>query len=289
MTSNVKRALVLSGGGLVGAAWMLGLIDGLRRAGIDLGGADLVVGTSAGGRVGAQLTTGLLDWAVDLYRRSEAPQYDPPAQLRDFVSASTRIIAAVPDRREAAQRIAMLPPLGSRTVPEAELRRVVAAHLQGRDWPARRLVVSAVDAASGERVAFDADSGASLLDAVAASGALPGILEPVRVGGRGYVDGGVYSLYSADLAAGHDVVVVLTPVPLDPYLRGTLDAELEALRPAATRVIVADETSLTAMGSNALSPQAGRAALEAGAAQAEREVGALQSIWPEARPGRGPG
>ena len=47
------RALVLGGGGITGIAWELGLLAGLRRNGVDVTGADLVVGTSAGAVVGA--------------------------------------------------------------------------------------------------------------------------------------------------------------------------------------------------------------------------------------------
>ncbi|MBV9944703.1 MAG: hypothetical protein JO262_21440 [Solirubrobacterales bacterium] len=38
------RSLVLSGGGLVGSAWMLAVLDGLRRGGVNLGEADLLLG-----------------------------------------------------------------------------------------------------------------------------------------------------------------------------------------------------------------------------------------------------
>ena len=50
-----SRALVLGGGGPVGRAWELGLMDGFARQGIDLGIADLIIGTSAGAVVGARL------------------------------------------------------------------------------------------------------------------------------------------------------------------------------------------------------------------------------------------
>ena len=53
------NALVLGGGGSTGQAWEIGLLLGLQDAGVDLRDADLVVGTSAGAIVGAQLTSGL--------------------------------------------------------------------------------------------------------------------------------------------------------------------------------------------------------------------------------------
>ena len=55
MTST---ALVLGGGGVTGIAWELGILKGLADEGVDLSTADLVVGTSAGSVVGAQVTSG---------------------------------------------------------------------------------------------------------------------------------------------------------------------------------------------------------------------------------------
>src|SRR5580692_9661481 len=53
-----QRALVLAGGGAAGNAWELGLIAGLSDAGVDVTEADLIIGTSAGSTVAAQITSG---------------------------------------------------------------------------------------------------------------------------------------------------------------------------------------------------------------------------------------
>lgn len=55
---TLDRALALGAGGPVGAAWTAGLACGLRRDGVDLGEADLIVGTSTGAIIGAVLATG---------------------------------------------------------------------------------------------------------------------------------------------------------------------------------------------------------------------------------------
>jgi NTE family protein len=85
---------------------MLGLINTLREEGADLGAADLIVGTSAGARVGAQLATGVLSQAVELHRRSALPSVEVYATLPDFVAASMRIIAEALSEQAAARRIA---------------------------------------------------------------------------------------------------------------------------------------------------------------------------------------
>jgi NTE family protein len=281
-TTFTRRALVLSGGGVVGTAWMAGYIDRLSHLGLGLAQAELVVGTSAGARVGAQLLTGALGRAVSLYRQQpDALQYRAPVPLGDFVAASMRIIAEVADGLEAARRIANLEPLGSWLVPNAERRQAVAAQLPVQTWPATELAITAVDAASGQRAVFTAQSGVSLLDAAMASGALPGICPLFEIGGRRYADGGVHSLYNADLAAGHEVVIVLSPMPLNDYFKASLDAELRSLGSATTRVIVADQASLAAIGPDPNSPETAPAAVEAGAAQAEREIDTLRALWGE--------
>src|SRR3954469_17156598 len=60
------RALVLGGGGIFGIAWELGMLTGLANAGLDVvADADVLVGTSAGSTVAAQVTSGAT--LVELY------------------------------------------------------------------------------------------------------------------------------------------------------------------------------------------------------------------------------
>jgi len=275
----MTRAVVFSGGGRAGAAWMLGLAAGLREAGVDLAGADLIVGTSGGARTGAQLATGAVDQAITAYRAHRPPAARTYAGLPDFVAAVRPIQAAASSQLDAARQIANLGPLGPGLASAAGRRQEIAASLPVHTWPGTPLKISAVDAASGHRVVFDARSGVSLRDAVNASGALPGIYPLAELNGRRYADGGAYSLYSADLAAGHEVVIVITPFPLAPHLRARLDTELAALGDCASHLILADETSLTAIGPDPSAAAAQVPALEAGMAQAAREVNTLRAAW----------
>jgi NTE family protein len=266
----MTRALVLSGGGFAGAAWMVGMVEGLRERGIDLGHSDAIVGTSGGARTGAQLATGTLSQVAEMYRRGEAPPARAPVPLDAFVTASMRILAEA-QGQEAARRIANLEPLGERLGDAAERRAVIAAHLPVLEWPDGRLAIVAVEAETGKRVAFDAGSGVPLLDAAVASGALPGIYPLAEIDGRRYADGGAHSLYSADLAAGHDEVTIISPIPLNPHLQGQLDTEVAKLGDATVNVIVADDESLAAIGPDPLAVETVPAAVDAGAAQAKRE------------------
>ena len=175
------RALVLGGGGVTGVAWEIGVIAGLAEAGVELAAAELVVGTSAGSVVGAQLRSGAA--LEQLYARQLA---EPGAEE---VAASLPIplllryawiMLTSRDQRKAGVRFGRLA-LAADTMPEADRRAVIAARLASLDWPAERLLITAIDAESGEFRVFDRDSGVSLLDAISASCAVPGVWPPVTV------------------------------------------------------------------------------------------------------------
>lgn len=72
-----ETALVLGGGGLTGIGWEAGVLAGLVEAGADPGAADVVIGTSAGSVVGAQLTSGSVT-PEELYERQLA---DPRGEV----------------------------------------------------------------------------------------------------------------------------------------------------------------------------------------------------------------
>ncbi|MEV0005231.1 patatin-like phospholipase family protein [Micromonospora sp. NPDC050980] len=276
----MERALVLGGGGVTGVAWELGLLAGLAERGVGVAGVDLVVGTSAGSVVGAQVCSGvpLARWYAAQLR---PPGDEVPARLGLGVLA--RWAWAGGRGRDAARaraRVGALA-LSARTPSEASRRAVIAARLPSAVWPARRLLVTAVDAASGEFVVFDAGSGVSLVDAVGASCAVPGVWPPVTVGGRRYVDGGVRSPVNADLAAGAGRVVVLAPTSAAVGPMPRLSAQVAALRSAGARVavVVPDRAARAAIGRNVLDPTRRAASARAGFAQAGAVAGEVAAVW----------
>ena len=169
--------------------------------------------------------------------------------------------------------------------PGAEQRRaVVSARLPHPAWPDRPMVVTAVNAHTGELVAFDRDTGVDLVDAVTASTALPGLAPTVSIDGTHYIDGGVRSPDNADLASGYAEVVVLSPlggrrgVPADGQFEGLrrppewgvdLASQVEVLRAQGSHVevITPDGGSRTAMGTNQMDPATRGPAARAGFAQ----------------------
>ncbi|HEV2778341.1 MAG TPA: patatin-like phospholipase family protein [Actinophytocola sp.] len=272
----MRTALVLGGGGVAGIAWQTGILAGLTDSGAEVLDADLVVGTSAGSTVGAQVTSGLS--IADLFER----QVDPALQVRElpadvdmetFTATMAEILAGAPDRAEIRRRVGAWA-LRTPTVAESVRREVIAARLPAHDWPRRPLMITAVDAHTGQRRVFDRESTVDLVDAVAASCAVPGTWPPVTIGGSRYIDGGVHSNENADLASGYDRVVVLSPLPPElaelPWVR--LDEEVESLRRQGSEVVVIrpDEASLSAMGPNLLDPAVRAPAATAGRAQGRR-------------------
>jgi NTE family protein len=80
---------------------------------------------------------------------------------------------------------------------------------------------------------------------------------------------------NGDLASGHDLVVIVVPIQLTDYFREHLVRETAVLSSSDVHVIAADDASLAAIGSNAMDPARRGVALDAGLAQAEREIDAL--------------
>lgn len=277
------RALVLGGGGVAGIAWELGLLSGWAAEGVDVREADLVVGTSAGSVVGAQLR---LDGDLQsLYERQLLP---PTGELKvefDGVSTMAAFAEAMKGNtgeQDARARLGALA-LTVDAVPEAQRRAIIEGRIGDPEWPLGRLVITAVDTADGEFLPFDASSGVRLLDAVTASCAVPGVWPPVTVGGRRLMDGGMRSVTNADLAAGCEKVLVVTPTRGMPggLLGPGLDRELEVLQEgeAEVHVVTADDAALAAFGSNVLDPATREPSARAGRAQAAATLEAARAFW----------
>ena len=267
------QALVLGGGGVAGIAWITGLLTGLADIGQDVTGADVVIGTSAGATVAAQLGSGLS--LEELFAR----QVDPELQARELMAVIDWVKFAAdlqPYISASNTQVEQLRSFGkfalkADTVPEAERRAVIESRLPSYGWPARLMKLTAIDCQSGELAVFEATSGVSLVDAVAASAAVPGVWPPVTIGGSRYMDGGVRSSDNADLAAGAERVIVISPMGMNSPLPSPMPLHdvLTALKDggAAVTVISPDDASVAAIGTNALDPATRVPAAMAGRAQ----------------------
>lgn len=280
--SDQRTALVLGGGGITGIAWEIGLVAGLADAGVDLAGADLVVGTSAGSVVGAQLTSGAE--LAAMYERQLAPAAGEKAArlnratLAQFGWAMLRSRGKDVEFRRRIGTLALAAEKAGATPPEQERLDVIGARLVSREWPERTFVVTAVDAETGEFRTFDRDSGVPLVSAVAASCAVPGVYPPVTIDGRRYVDGGMRSTANADLAEGYDRLVVLAPIPRGVGPMASVDAQVTGMV-CRVAVVSPDQDSRTAIGRNVLDPAARAPSAKAGRAQAASVAERVAEVW----------
>jgi len=275
-----STALVLGGGGLVGGAWMTGVLAGLADAGVDPIRADVVIGTSAGAIFGSRLLTG--EPARELYARQLAGA--DRVDLDVTLAQTLRFLWAAMGSRDPQRSVRRLgrAALRARTGPESDVYEAVGTLLQEvRDWPERALRITAVDALSGRLETFDADSDVTLLEAVAASCAVPVIWPPVTLAGRRWMDGGSRSTANIHLARGHHHVLAVAPIPaaVGPHPGAEQQAAALAAEGAHVTLVTPDRAARRAMGRDMTSDAHRPAAARAGHAQATALAASVPEIW----------
>ena len=275
-----KRALVLAGGGLAGIAWetgvLLGISDEAPEAATMLLGSDVLLGTSAGSTVAAQIGSGLPIEELFARQMSEAqgsheihPGVSVEAITDLFLNAMLTPDATNEQKLQKIGAVAA----ATDTVPESERRSVIAHRLPSHAWPRKALRVTVIDIATGELVIFDNASGVDLVDAVAASCAVPGAWPPVTIGDRRFMDGGVGSTVNMSAVRDCGAAVALVPSGVDsPSPWGTAAAEEIDAFAGATLAVFADSESIAAYGPNPLDPACRVPSAEAGRAQGRREA-----------------
>ena len=271
--------LVLGGGGLLGEAWMTGVLAGYEDAtGADVRGCRRFVGTSAGSIVAASLVAGRSPRRPGSAKASAIRPVEGPggatSPFADADRAGRQVSNIVVGAGAVAARVgAPIRALALRALPEGR-RSIVAFGDEVDRWGATfdgRLRVCTVDAGNGRRVVFGSRSAppASVGQAVAASCAIPAVFAPVRIGDRLYVDGGAWSPTNADAApAGRgDRVLLLEPtaVLVGGALRAAALLEAFALRSrgAVVQIITPDDSARPLMG-RLMDPDRGGRVLAAG-------------------------
>jgi NTE family protein len=283
------KALVLGGGGTTGIAWETGLLLGLRDGGVDVTAAGLVVGTSAGSVVGAQITTGLdLEalYALQLQPLEQTKEQVVPFDFAALMQVFTAGAGAA-DAQTARARVGAAA-LAVKTVPEAARLEIIAARLPVHEWPSKqRLAITAVDTQTGAWVLFDRNTGVSLTLAVAASCAVPGIYPPITIGEHRYMDGGVRSGTNADIAKGAGRVLIVRAETLDASAMGanipllTFEEELAEIQQAGSQslVITPDAASTAARGPNPLDASQRAVSVQAGREQGRSLAASVRQFW----------
>jgi NTE family protein len=293
-----ERALVLGGGGSAGNAWLIGVIAGLFDAGLDVTEADLIIGTSAGSTAAAQIASATpTELLANILAAAPQPRTGPVGSDRgrvpnrpaaDHMETTSGIIVAAEDAADMRRRMgaaALEMDAASDGSRQTRWRATVAARLPSQHWPERTMLITAVDAHTGEPVVFDRHSGVDLADAVAASTSNGFGVPPYSIGDNRYIDGGYRRNENADLAAGYGRVLVLSPLggrtrhPLDWGMQ--LAAQADELRARGSRVetILPDSNSRNAFGSNLMDPSTRPPAAQAGYEQGRALAEQLTEFW----------
>ncbi|MCW2786429.1 MAG: patatin-like phospholipase family protein [Marmoricola sp.] len=273
----MTRTLVLGGGGVTGVAWELGVLEGLRRAGVDLSDADVVIGTSAGSVVGTRLRLGPIDVAYDEQTLPATGELTPAIGRTTMI----RLGIMLARRGEPAAKLRKVGKAALKAHPEsADARRdVMRSRIGEPEWPAADLRITAIDIGTGELVVFDRSSGVSLLDAVTASCAVPLVWPPVVIGSTTYIDGGVRSPANADLATGAERIVVLAPLTRAMSREHAISVQLERTGASASIVVAPDAEAEVIMGDNSLDPEMRPASAVTGLRQGALAAEAVAAAW----------
>ena len=299
--------LVLGAGGVLGEAWMMGVLAGIEdTSGFDLRHCEYFVGTSAGSMVAAHLVAGRpARRPPSVGTELELVQPQPAGPL-----ATSALRAARRAGEWALAMGAMFAPLalglsapGGAVVrtallrglprPKEELSRLrQEMERLGASFDGRLRVVT-VDRRSGRRVVFGSPGAprARVAEAVEASCAVPWLFAPVVIGEREYVDGGVWSPTNLDVApAGRDThVLCLNPAGnligsssllgvVRNVARSAVSLEAMALRRrgVAVQAIAPNIESAAAMGTNFMDSEPRARVLAAGYRQGLAVAGTSQ-------------
>ncbi|MEU5779712.1 patatin-like phospholipase family protein [Micromonospora lupini] len=272
MADDARPVWVLGGGGVVGIAWEVGVLTGLADEGVTVAPDAVVIGTSAGAAVGAQVAGGTpLSELYERQRHGVAHETTPALGFLALLRLA-RAQLFVRDPEQAARRLGRLA-LSSRIDDPSRQRRIAEARLQDRTWTDADLRITAVDVESGALRVFTRRDGTPLLDAVAASCAMPQSAAPVAIGGRRYMDGGMRSALNLDLAPGDGPVIALAPstAAIGPWARIERQrAALDARR--RVELLTRDPASKRAQGTSVMDRSVVPALVAAGRDQGRHEA-----------------
>src|ERR1700722_6534052 len=238
-----KTALVLGGGGFTGGVYEIGALRALDllAANRTINQFDVYVGTSAGAFVASLCANGVTPKEMMRVVTHQGPQAFRDIDLGDLLRLNLGEVLRTGVRlplRVASLARQLLPQLGqvslidillglAEVLPsgaytgegiERYLHKVLAEDGRSDDFRrlARELYLVATDLDSCERIVFGADGfdDVPISTAVRASGALPMVYAPVKIGDRELIDGGIVSTTNLDIAveAGADLVIVINPI-----------------------------------------------------------------------------
>lgn len=281
----IERAIVLDAGGVAGMAWIAGLLSGLKSEGCDLSTADMLIGSSLSGLLAAQVRNGVaLETLFPMQALALTPhswQSVTPKESYRFYELWAQLIRG-DAKSDPANLLEVL--LAARAIfTPSEWKSIVSEHIFLQDWPTRELKIIAIDCVSGQPVVFDRLSDTSLLDAIAASSATPGLVYPIKIDGRYCADGGLCSPKNIGFAEGAKKVVVISPMGTAEWAMSNehFSMQIEQLKKSGSEVmvVVPDYPSRVTFEDNPFLVQTRVHAAEAGLVQGIQLAQDMSSFW----------
>ena len=280
-----RVGIVLGGGGEVGIAWQLGVLDALQNeAGLDREDVEVVVGTSAGSFSGAYYTLRFdLDELVEQERRGEGASAPVAGGEKGLASISPELMAALSSTEgtleERGQRIGELAKQARLPITSDDYVEYVSTMLPGPDWPELDFRVTSVNAETGETVLWDAEDGVPLAAALASSSAVPGFLPVVEIDGGFYTDAPRTS-FSKPLVDDVDLDAIIYIGMPTPNLSNTIEEtaldELQADGLEVVRIVGSEEANQVA--ANALDPAMRPVAVDLGIEDGQDAAAAVRQL-----------
>lgn len=285
------KAFVLGGGGTLGIAWETGLLAGLESMGVKLSGADLYLGTSAGSIVGSTIARGVaantmaemqIAAASQQARAQASAPAGPPPDLSKVMAFFLRMPETGEPSIELRREIGEVSRTSATPSEEQMLAQFAAIGVSG-DWP-KNFACTAVDAESGEFKVWRESDRVDFAHAVASSCSVPGIYPPIAIKDRLWMDGGMRSGVNADVAAGHDKVLIVAVIPAaiaEQRMVGRVKAEAEAITKAGGKyeLIYPDPATMEAFGPNLMDPSRRVQLIEQGMRQGKYIGAKVKAFW----------
>lgn len=284
-----ERALIIGGGGAYEMAFVLGYIHALGKNGVDIQLADLMIGTSAGSIVSSSIAHGhffrvttsfeLMGKLSTYIEKTSSLNTRNPSQLRAVEVAKNSTTADMATV-QALGRAAM----ASRNEPPDNLKKSIHRMSGVEKWTSDKLLLTAIDCYSGERIVMAKKDNIPILDAMVASSADPGAYGPQWIKNRYCMDGGMCQTSThADLAKGAKRALIFSlndgtrkGVRLT-SMHNILQQEVADLIAGGTQVKLVVAGAPT--GVNVLSTKAIEPAMAEGIKRANAEAGMMRKFW----------
>jgi len=232
-------------------AWQVTYLHEMATRGIDLSGAQRIVGTSAGSMTAAVLqndSIGRFDKQLGVMAKIPAlvAKLAPASDFSPSQQRALELFGGATDASTETLRSIGVAALAAATPAPSVMERNSGLVILSRKWASPALHITCVDTYTGERCVITRNANVPIARAVAASSAIPGVFSPQPIGDRRCMDGGVSgSGTHLDLVAGAERVVVLSLIDGSPtevggmtQAPGAFHSELEELRASGSELFL---------------------------------------------------